>query len=401
MLPRGLMSVWRRSKDEALRKYIAAFVSVQVRLLSVSSICPISHDAYQYNALLDLASVSFNTYGRTWVGPPPSDFTMQWNVEAAEVLVQALSLPGGLPEKKESGEGSSDTMMRKGEDGGGQSMMKGGTEMRNTRHGGRVRAGVVIGAVVGGVAVLSLLVGLMLLLYRRRRRRANGGAPDNGMTTTPNSDLAHALLTPYWIERIPLAPRLFLFPTGKRMTGVEEAGVEEEIPRLRTEARSAEKPRMVEGRAPSATPANGTGNNPAAPIVIASSNSNPISNSTASGPAMNPFVIRPSAPNPNPNVPSSTIANSRRPPSQPVPRSVRSRPSSIGLNTSRTSSQASRPPLSRSADNHHIPTEELARLLLQRLASLRVDGHSDLEIPPPSYEHNPRPEGPAQARDVR
>ncbi|KAF9254080.1 hypothetical protein L218DRAFT_631456 [Marasmius fiardii PR-910] len=129
-LPRGLATIYQRSKSVELRTDIEKYLAVQ------------------YNAILDLSTVrGSNMYSSNWTGPPPTNVSFDFDaqVTAQGVLLAAINLQG--PDS-----GSS-------------------PDPQSSNHPGHSSSsvGAIAGGVVGGVTGL-ILVALGLFFYLRKRR---------------------------------------------------------------------------------------------------------------------------------------------------------------------------------------------------------------------------------------
>ena len=81
---RGLYEAWSRSSpDSDTAKLIEAFITVQVRYLSLTYLVLCSHVYIEFNALLDLANApSGYQLSPQWPGPPATKF-LPWGQLAA------------------------------------------------------------------------------------------------------------------------------------------------------------------------------------------------------------------------------------------------------------------------------------------------------------------------------
>ncbi|KAK1224173.1 hypothetical protein PQX77_012934 [Marasmius sp. AFHP31] len=134
-LLRALAEAHRRGLPTALRESIDAVLGVH------------------YNALRDRATSGNNMYGRNWLGPPPSSFSLYDQAAAAQILVDSIELLGPTDE----------------------------TEDRSTS---TPSVRLIVGATVGSVAALSLLTFAVLCTVRIRRRRKEA-APSTAFDIVP------------------------------------------------------------------------------------------------------------------------------------------------------------------------------------------------------------------------
>ncbi|KAL0071998.1 hypothetical protein AAF712_000921 [Marasmius tenuissimus] len=137
---RGLAATYYRNNTQSsdLRTFVREYLGVQ------------------YNAVLNNArgqGNNSNLYGSSWTTPPsPLNFSLQSQTNALSILLAAIPLHN-----------DSDTLSNRPSPTGGG----GGSGPRQTRP----SIGVVVGAVLGGLAAAGLLAFLVFWLIRRRNRR--------------------------------------------------------------------------------------------------------------------------------------------------------------------------------------------------------------------------------------
>ncbi|KAG7100256.1 hypothetical protein E1B28_002028 [Marasmius oreades] len=132
-LVRGLSTAHRRNLTTEIRDEVKSFIDIQ------------------YNALLNNATIpGTDVYGGSWIGPPQRNIIPVNQTYAAMVLVQAIN-PDPSPTTTTTTTSSSSSTPS-------------------------TKTGAIIGGIVGGVAFIAILTGLVLLLLCRRKRNRQGSS---------------------------------------------------------------------------------------------------------------------------------------------------------------------------------------------------------------------------------
>ncbi|CAL1698178.1 unnamed protein product [Somion occarium] len=143
---RGLHEAWSRlDKNSDLAKLIQSYVLVQ------------------YNALLDLAkSPSDDFYSPGWEGPQATELLPSGQYFAASVLNSALSMTNNGTVTGSSTDSPSAT----------HSGLASETSALQSHH---ISTGVIVGATIGGVAFLAVLMAFLVFLFLRQRNPRGRG----------------------------------------------------------------------------------------------------------------------------------------------------------------------------------------------------------------------------------